>query len=166
MLYEVITKTFGYLSNVTLIELANNNHPLLRRLSENAPGTFQHSHQVANLAQEAAFRINANPLLAYTGALYHDIGKSVRPIYFTENQRNNLSPHKNMDERESSKLVVNHVEEGVRLALKYNLPEMIIDFIRTHHGNGMTQYFYITYKNKHPRITSYNVCYTKLLRHA
>ncbi len=142
-------KLFGYLSDVTLMELSDTNNELLRKLSEKAPGTFQHSIMVSNLAQEAAIRTGANPLLARTGALYHDIGKIANPVYFTENQTTGHSPHDNMDEKSSAKMIIDHVEGGVKLAQKYNLPEPIIHFIRTHHGKSQAKFFYIKYKEKH-----------------
>ena len=143
-------KAFGYLSDVSLMELSDTNNDLLRKLSESAPGTFQHSIMVSNLAQEAALRTGANPLLARTGALYHDIGKIANPVFFTENQTAGQSPHDKMGEKESASVIIDHVDGGVKLAYKYNLPEPIIDFIRTHHGLSKTKYFYIKYKEKHP----------------
>lgn len=146
----LLEKLFGFTSNVTLVELSNVNNPLLRRLSELAPGTFQHSMQVANLASEAALRIGANSQLVRTGALYHDIGKMEDPIYFTENQLGGIDPHKNLSYEESARHVINHVIDGLRLADKNNLPQAIKDFIKTHHGLGKTKYFYISWKNEHP----------------
>ena len=145
----VVEKTFGFTSNVTLVELSNINHPLLRQLSEVAPGTFQHTMQVANLAAEAANKIGAKSQLVRTGALYHDIGKMGNPVFFTENQ-NGVNPHKNLSYEQSAQVVINHVTYGLRLAEKYNLPKSIRDFIVTHHGAGKTKYFYISYKNEHP----------------
>lgn len=145
----IIEKVFGYTSNVTLFELSNSNRGLLRDLSENAPGTFQHSITVGNLAAEIANRIEANSLLVRTGALYHDIGKMSDPVFFTENQAG-VNPHENMPYKESARMVVGHVTEGVKMAEKANLPSMIKDFILTHHGNGLTKYFYIKYQNEHP----------------
>ncbi len=142
-------KLFGYLSDVTLMELSDTNNELLRKLSEKAPGTFQHSIMVSNLAQEAALRTGANPLLARTGALYHDIGKIANPVYFTENQTTGHNPHTRLDEKESAKVIIDHVEGGVKLAQKYNLPEPIIHFIRTHHGLSQAKFFYIKFKEKH-----------------
>lgn len=149
-LIYIYEKTFGYMSDVTLMELSDTNHPLLRRLSENAPGTFQHSIMVSNLAQDAAIKIGANPLLARVGALYHDIGKSVQSIYFTENQSGKISPHDALKPSESARIVIDHVKEGVKLAHKYNLPKMIIDFIETHHGLGKTKFFMIQDANENP----------------
>lgn len=145
----IFEKTFGFTSNVTLVELSNINHPLLRRLSEVAPGTFQHTMQVANLAAEAANKIGAKSQLVRTGALYHDIGKMGNPVFFTENQ-NGVNPHKNLTYEQSAQVVINHVTYGLKLAEKYNLPKVIRNFIATHHGAGKTKYFYISYKNEHP----------------
>ncbi len=149
-LIYVYEKAFRYVSNVTLMELANTNHPLLRKLSENAPGTFHHCIQVSNLCQEAAIRIGANPLLAYVGSLYHDIGKSVNSVYFTENQAGQQSPHKNLQPEESAHIIIDHVKEGVKLAQKHGLPNQIINFIKTHHGFGQTKFFLYQYKQSHP----------------
>ncbi len=146
----LLEKTFGFTSNVTLVELSNINHPLLRRLSETAPGTFQHSMQVANLAAEAAIHIGAKSQLVRTGALYHDIGKMENPAFFTENQSGNMNPHKNLGYRQSAQIIINHVTDGLRLAEKHNLPKDIKDFISTHHGHGKTKFFYISWKNEHP----------------
>jgi len=145
----IIEKVFGYTSNVTLFELSNSNSGLLRDLSENAPGTFQHSITVANLAAEIANRIEANSLLVRTGALYHDIGKMHDPVFFTENQAG-VNPHDNMPYKESARIVIGHITEGIKMAEKANLPAIIKDFIVTHHGTGLTKYFYIKYNNEHP----------------
>lgn len=145
----LLEKMFGFTSNVTLVELSNINSPLLRKMSEVAPGTFQHSMQVANLAAEAANKIGAKSQLVRTGALYHDIGKMENPAFFTENQ-SGVNPHKSLDYKQSAQIVVNHIADGIRLAEKHNLPKVIKDFIRTHHGLGKTKYFYISYKNEHP----------------
>ena len=142
-------KVFGFTSNVTLVELSNTNNELLKRLSEVAPGTFQHSMQVANLATEVANKIGAKALLVRTGALYHDIGKMNSPAYFTENQ-NNFNPHDRISYEQSAAIVISHVKDGLKLADKYNLPQVIKDFISTHHGKGKTKYFLISYKNQHP----------------
>jgi putative nucleotidyltransferase with HDIG domain len=149
-LIYIFEKVFGYMSDVTLMELSDTNHPLLRRLSEKAPGSFQHSIMVSNLAQEAALRIGANPLLARVGALYHDIGKSVQAVFFTENQTGMVSPHKSMKPEDSAKIVIDHVKEGVKLANKYGLPKVITDFILTHHGKGKTKYFMIQDAKENP----------------
>ena len=148
-LLYVIEKTFGFTSNITLIELSDMNKALLRKMSEVAPGTFQHSIQVGNLAAEIANKIGAKSQLVRTGALYHDIGKIVNPIYFTENQ-SGVNPHEKMDYIESAQMIISHVTEGTKLADKYNLPNVIKDFIVTHHGQGKTKYFYVKYKNAHP----------------
>jgi len=145
----ILEKTFGFTSNVTLVELSNINTKLLREMSEVAPGTFQHSLQMANLAAEAANHIGANSQLVRTGALYHDIGKMVNPAFFTENQ-SGVNPHKNFDYEQSAQIIINHITDGIKLAEKHNLPKVIKDFIRTHHGAGVAKYFYISYKNAHP----------------
>jgi len=148
-LLYLIEKTFGFTSDITLIELSNTNHPLLRRLSEVAPGTFQHSIQVGNLAAEIANKIGAKSQLVRTGALYHDIGKMANPIYFTENQ-SGVDPHENLSYIESAQIIISHVTEGLKMAEKNNLPNIIKDFISTHHGQGKAKYFYVKYKNEHP----------------
>ena len=145
----ILEKTFGFTSNVTLVELSNINNSLLREMSEIAPGTFQHSLQMANLAAEAANRIGANSQLVRTGALYHDIGKTLNPAFFTENQ-SGTNPHKSLSYEQSAQVIINHITDGIKLAEKHNLPKVIKDFIRTHHGAGVTKYFYISYKNEHP----------------
>ena len=149
-LLYLIEKTFGYTSNITLIELSDMNKTLLRKMSEVAPGTFQHSIQVGNLAAEIANKIGGKSQLVRTGALYHDIGKIVNPIYFTENQ-SGVNPHEKMGSIDSAQMIISHVTEGIKLAEKYNLPNVIKDFISTHHGQGKTKYFYIQYKNAHPK---------------
>ena len=146
----LVEKTFGFTSNVTLVELSNINNNLLRRMSETVPGTFQHSMQVANLAAEAANRIDAKSQLVRTGALYHDIGKMENPVFFTENQSGGVNPHKNLNYEQSSQVVISHVTDGLKLAEKNNLPKVIKDFITTHHGRGKTKFFYISWKNEHP----------------
>ena len=148
-LMYLIEKAFGFTSNVTLFELSNTNKGLLRDMSEIAPGTFQHSITVGNLASEIANKIGADSLLVRTGALYHDIGKMENPVFFTENQVG-IDPHKNMPYTESARIIISHVTEGVKMAEKYNLPSFIKDFILTHHGLGITKYFYIKYQNEHP----------------
>ena len=149
-LMYVVEKAFGFTSNITLIELSNTNGPLLRRLSEEAPGTFQHSITVSNLAAEIANRIGANSTLVRTGALYHDIGKMKNPAFFTENQQGGINPYDNLTDKESAQIIVEHVANGVKLAEENNLPVIIRDFILTHHGHGMAKYFYIKYQNEHP----------------
>ena len=146
LLYE---KLFRFTSDVTLMELSNFNIKLLRQLSENAPGTFQHSIQVSNLAAAAANKVGASSLLVRTGAMYHDIGKLENPIFFTENQ-GNTNPHACLPYEQSAKIIINHVTDGLRLAEKHNLPAAIKDFIATHHGLSKAKYFYISYQNEHP----------------
>ncbi len=143
-------KIFGFISDMTLIELSNTNNVLLRRLSLKAPGTFQHSLQVANLAESAANKIGANTLLVRVGALYHDIGKLYAPLFFVENQISGINPHDKLDFEESAKIILRHVPEGVALAQKHRLPVQVIDFIRTHHGTTVVQYFYKQYIKKYP----------------
>lgn len=150
-LMYLVERVFGFTSSVTLIELSNINHPLLRKMSKVAQGTFNHSMQVANLAAEVADKIGAKPLLVRTGALYHDIGKILNPTFFTENQTG-VNPHDKLSEERSAQIIISHVTEGLRLAEKYHLPSVIRDFIRTHHGAGLVKYFYIQYCNKHPEI--------------
>ena len=148
-LLYVIEKAFGFTSDITLIELSNTNNPLLRRMSEVAPGTFNHSIQVANLAGEIANKIGADAQLVRTGALYHDIGKLSNPIYFTENQ-SGIDPHDMLTDIESAQYIISHVTEGLKMADRHNLPKVIRDFIATHHGQGKAKFFYIRYKNEHP----------------
>lgn len=145
----IIEKLFGFISTVTMFELSNTNNELLRTLSEVAPGTFQHSMTVGNLGVEIANKIHAKGHLVRTGALYHDIGKMVNPVFFTENQVG-VNPHDKISDLESAKIIIGHVTEGLRLAEKYNLPKVIQEFITTHHGTGLVKYFYINYKNAHP----------------
>ena len=148
-LMYVFEKLFGFTSDVSLFEISDTNRGVLRELSEVAPGTFQHSITVGNLAAEIARRIGANALLVRTGALYHDIGKMSDPAYFTENQAG-VSPHDSMPYTESARKIISHVTEGVKIADRYGLPQFIKDFIQTHHGTGLTKYFYIKYQNEHP----------------
>jgi len=145
----IVEKTFGFSSNVTLVELSNTNKGALRDLSEIAPGTFQHSITVGNLAAEIANKIGANSILVRTGALYHDIGKMANPVFFTENQAG-TNPHDNMPYTESAHIIISHVADGLKIADRYGLPQFIKDFIVTHHGTGMAKYFYIKQKNEHP----------------
>ncbi|WP_334059009.1 HD family phosphohydrolase [Polaribacter sp. P097] len=142
ILIYIYEKVFGLVSDVTLLELSNTNTKLLRQLNEEAPGTFQHSMQVANLAEAAANEIGANSMLVRTGALYHDVGKMLNPMYFIENQSTGVNPHNDLSPRDSSKIITDHVIKGVELAKKNNIPDRIIDFIRTHHGTSSTYYFY------------------------
>ncbi len=148
-LLYLIEKAFGFTSDITLIELSNTNNELLRRMSEVAPGTFNHSIQVANLAGEIANKIGAKAQLVRTGALYHDIGKLANPIYFTENQ-SGIDPHAMLSDVESAQIIISHVTEGVKAADKQNLPKVLRDFIATHHGLGKAKFFFIRYKNDHP----------------
>lgn len=148
-LLYLMEKIFGFTSDITLVELSNTNNKLLRRMSEVAPGTFNHSIQVANLAGEIANKIGGKAQLVRTGALYHDIGKLSNPIYFTENQ-SGIDPHEMLTDIESAQIIVSHVTEGLKMADKYNLPKVIRDFIATHHGLGKAKFFYIRYKNEHP----------------
>lgn len=145
----VLEKTFGFISSVTLIELSNTNSPLLRRMSKEAAGTFNHSMQVANLAADVAEKIGAKKLLVRTGALYHDIGKLVNPAFFTENQKG-INPHDKLPPERSAQIIISHVSEGLKLAEKFHLPKDVRAFIATHHGRSKTKYFYVTYVNSHP----------------
>ena len=148
-LLYLLEKTFGFVTDITLIELNNTNNPLLQRMSELTPGTFQHSIQVGNLAAEIAKKIGAKSQLVRTGAMYHDIGKMTNPVYFTENQ-SSINPHDGMSQIDSARIIISHVPEGLKLAEKFNLPTVIREFISTHHGQGKTKYFYVNYKNEHP----------------
>ena len=145
----LLEKIFGFTSDVTLVELSNINNSLLREMSEVAPGTFQHSLQMANLAAAAANKIGGKSQLVRTGALYHDIGKMVNPAFFTENQ-SGVNPHKSLSYELRAQVIISHITDGLKLAEKHNLPKVIKDFISTHHGRGLTKYFYISYKNEHP----------------
>jgi cyclic-di-AMP phosphodiesterase PgpH len=149
-LIYMFEKTFGFMSDATLMELSDTNQPLLRKLAEVAPGTFQHSLQVANLAEDAVFQVGGNPLLVRAGALYHDIGKMEEPLYYIENQTSSINPHDNLEFEQSARIIIDHVRKGVDLAKKNKLPEAIIDFIRTHHGTTTVQYFYRSYLRKYP----------------
>lgn len=146
----VYEKTFGLVSDVTLLELSNTNSKLLRELNEKAPGTFQHSMQVANLAEAAANEIGANSMLVRTGALYHDIGKMLNPMYFIENQSTGVNPHNDLSPKDSASIIIDHVIKGIELAKKNKLPDRIIDFIRTHHGTSLVYYFYMQEKERFP----------------
>src|SRR5690606_29353856 len=127
-------KLFGIVSDLTLMELTNSNSKLLRELSLKAPGTFQHSLQVANLAEAAIYKIGGNPLLVRAGALYHDIGKMINPLYFIENQKTGNNPHEELTSEQSAQIIISHVLKGVEIAKRNQLPDVIVDFIRTHHG--------------------------------
>lgn len=152
-LIYIFEKIFGFLSDTTLMELSDTNQELLRKLAEVAPGTFQHSLQVANLAEAAIYRIGGNPLLVRTGALYHDIGKMNNPFYFIENQSPEFNPHHNLEFEESAEIIIKHVNDGVALAKKHRLPEQLIDFICMHHGTSKVQYFWKLFKDKFPEMT-------------
>ena len=150
LLVYMVEKSFGFISGVSMVELANINKPILRQLSEEAPGTFQHSMQVSNLAAAAAIEIGANPSLVRTGALYHDIGKLENPAFFTENQAPGMNPHTGLPFEESARIIIDHVRLGVKKGQKAGLPKQIIDFIETHHGNSTPKYFYNSWKNANP----------------
>jgi putative nucleotidyltransferase with HDIG domain len=146
----ILEKIFGYISNVTLIELSDINLPVLQQLSEKAPGTFQHSLQVSMLGTAAAVKIGANPQLIRTGALYHDIGKIENPLYFVENRLAGPDPHDELSLVESARIITKHVPTGVKMAEKHSIPEAIIQFIKTHHGKGKAKYFYNSFINQFP----------------
>ena len=150
VLIYMMEKTFGYVSPITLVELSNINTPLLKKLSETCAGTFQHSLQVSILASAAGTKIGADSQLIRTGALYHDIGKMKYPPFFTENQTKGVNPHRNLPFEQSAQIIISHVTEGIKMAEKAGLPQAIIDFIRTHHGEGKAKYFYNSYCNAHP----------------
>jgi len=143
-------RVFGMLTDLTLLEYSNTNSPLLRQLAQKAPGTFQHSMQVANLSEEALFAIGGATLLARTGALYHDIGKMLNPLYFIENQMGGYNPHNDLTAAESARIIIDHVVNGIEMARKAGLPEQIIDFIRTHHGDRRVEYFYFMEQKENP----------------
>lgn len=143
-------RMFGMTTNLTLLEISSTNTPALRELSQKAPGTFQHCIQVANISEDIINEIGGNALLAKVGALYHDIGKIMAPLYFTENQNNGFNPHDNLDSEESAHIITQHVRDGITLAKKYKLPAEVTDFIRTHHGTTVTGYFYAQAKLQHP----------------
>jgi cyclic-di-AMP phosphodiesterase PgpH len=140
-LIPLLGSFFGFTSSITLAELSDLNHPLLKELSLKAPGTLQHSLQVANLAESAAKAIGADDLVIKVAALYHDVGKTMKPMYFIENQSGS-NPHDKLPFLESAKIIIEHVSEGVRLAQKNGLPRVIVDFIPTHHGTTLVEYFY------------------------
>lgn len=149
-LVYVFEKIFGFISDVTLIEISDSNQPLLRKLSEEAPGTFQHSMQIANLAEEVILKIGGNPFLVRAGALYHDIGKIAKPNFFIENQSVGMNPHDQLSYIKSAEVIIDHVQNGVRLAQKYKLPAPLIEFIATHHGTTKAKYFYIKHQQENP----------------
>ena len=146
----IFEKVFGFISDVSILELSDTNGKLLRQLASVAPGTFQHSLQVANLAEEAIYTIGGNPLLVRTGALFHDIGKMENPLFFIENQMGGINPHQDLSYEDSAAIIIEHVIKGIEIAKKNNLPEQIIDFIRTHHGTSYTGFFYRSFKNEFP----------------
>ncbi|MDR2911092.1 MAG: HDIG domain-containing protein [Bacteroidales bacterium] len=146
----IFEKIFGFVSDVTLIELSDSNQPLLRKLSEEAPGTFQHSLQIANLAEEVILKIGGNPFLVRAGALYHDIGKIAHPNFFIENQAIGMNPHDSMNYLQSAKLIIDHVKNGIKMAKKHKLPESLIEFIATHHGTTKAKYFYLKHMQEFP----------------
>jgi cyclic-di-AMP phosphodiesterase PgpH len=156
----IFEKKFLFLSDTTLLELADTNQPLLRKLADEAPGSFQHSLQVANLAEEAARIIGCNLLLVRTGSLYHDIGKVANPGYYIENQTDGSSPHEGLNPEESARVIINHVINGVTLARNFKLPVQIIDFIRTHHGTTIAYYFFKKYTDLNPWDTSKESAFT------
>ncbi|OAQ40785.1 transmembrane HD family protein [Pedobacter psychrophilus] len=149
-LIYLFEKLFGITSDITLIELTNTNSSILRELAFKAPGTFQHSLQVANLAEAAIFKIGGNGLLVRAGALYHDIGKMDNPQFFIENQNKGLNPHDKLPYEESAQIIIKHVLNGIEMARRHNLPEVIVDFIRTHHGNTRVDYFYQSFLKNFP----------------
>ena len=143
-------KLFSLVSDISLLELTDTNHPILKEMAEKAPGTFQHSLQVSNLAEQAIMEIGGNVLLVRAGGMYHDIGKMDNPLFFIENQLAGVNPHDELSSDESAKMIISHVIKGIEKAKKFSLPEQIIDFIRTHHGDSMVQYFYRQYVKKFP----------------
>lgn len=155
-LVYIFEKVFGFTSDSTLMEISDTNHALLRELAEVAPATFQHSLQVANLAETAIRQIGGNPMLVRAGALYHDVGKMNNPSYFVENQPSDFSPHQHLEPEESAAIIVRHVPDGVAIARKHRLPEVIVRFIRTHHGTSLVRYFFRIYKEKHPESADFS----------
>ena len=151
-LVYIFEKIFGFISDVTLIELSDSNQPLLRKLAEEAPGTFQHSMQIANLSEDVIFKIGGNPFLVRAGALYHDIGKIAKPNFFIENQAMGMNPHDQMNYIKSAEIIIDHVRNGVKMAKKHKLPEALIEFIATHHGTTKAKYFYLKQKQENPDI--------------
>ena len=149
-LVYIFEKLFGFISDVTLIEISDTNQPLLRKLAEEAPGTFQHSMQIANLAEEVILKIGGNPFLVRAGALYHDIGKIAKPNFFIENQAVGMNPHDRLDNLKSAEVIIDHVRNGVKMAQKHKLPAPLIEFIATHHGTTKAKYFYLKYQQENP----------------
>src|SRR5690606_16851922 len=152
-------KIFGLVSDVSLLELSDTNSKLLRELSNIAPGTFHHSLSVANLAESCASEIGANAMLVRVGALYHDIGKMRNPTYFTENQTTGINPHDELSPSESTKIIIDHIISGLEIARKYNLPDRVMDFIRTHHGTSTVYYFYMKEKELDENVDRADFCY-------
>jgi putative nucleotidyltransferase with HDIG domain len=146
----ILEKVFGYISNVTLVELSDINTPVLKQLSESCPGTFQHSLQVSMLGVAAATKVDANPQLIRTGALYHDLGKMKNPNFFIENKIEGYNPHENLSFEESARIITDHVPEGVKIAEKHDIPQAIVKFIKTHHGKGKAKFFYNSFRNQFP----------------
>jgi hypothetical protein len=146
----IFEKMFGFVSDVTLIELADTNQPLLRKMAEEAPGTFQHSMQIANLSEEIILKIGGNPFLIRAGALYHDIGKIATPEFFIENQVVGINPHDKMNYQKSAEIIIDHVKKGVKMAKKHKLPLSLVEFIATHHGTTKAQYFYLKHQEENP----------------
>ena len=149
-LIYLFERLFGLTTNLTLMEISSTNTPALRELSRNAPGTFQHSMQVANISEDLINEIGGHALLAKVGALYHDIGKIQAPLYFTENQNSDFNPHDELDYTESASIIIHHVRDGIMLAKRYHIPTAVQDFIRTHHGTTVTGYFYAKQTAEHP----------------
>ncbi len=158
-LIYIFEKIFGLVSDVSLLELSDTNSKLLKELSNKAPGTFHHSLNVANIAETVANEIGANAMLVRVGALYHDIGKMSNPTYFTENQGSGINPHNDLDPEDSARIIIDHTLNGIELARKHNLPDRIIDFIRTHHGDSLVYYFYSKAKEDNPDVSKANFCY-------
>jgi putative nucleotidyltransferase with HDIG domain len=149
-LIYIFEKIFAITSDITLIELTNTNAPLLREMAFTAPGTFQHSLQVANLAENAIYSIGGNALLVRAGALYHDIGKMENPLFFIENQTSGFNPHDKLPYQESAQIIIRHVSQGIEMGRKANLPEIVVNFIRTHHGDTRVDYFYQSFLKNFP----------------
>jgi hypothetical protein len=158
-LIYIYEKLFGLVSDVSLLELSDTNTKLLKELSNKAPGTFHHSLNVANLAEACANEVGANAMLIRVGALYHDIGKMKNPTYFIENQSTGINPHDEMSSKESARIIIDHVITGIEIAKKYNLPDRVIDFIRTHHGTSMVYYFYMKEKGLEDDVDKIDFCY-------
>ncbi|WNH12068.1 HD family phosphohydrolase [Thalassobellus suaedae] len=158
-LIYIYEKLFGLVSDVSLLELSDTNSKLLKELSNKAPGTFHHSLNVANLAESSANEIGANAMLVRVGALYHDIGKMKNPTYFTENQSTGINPHDELSSKESARIITDHVINGIEIAKKHNLPDRVIDFIRTHHGTSVVYYFYMKEKNDYEDVDKLEFSY-------